>query len=436
MSQQAVQTISSLFRTEVAAAQSQQWMGAIRLAQPLSTWLIALVAVVVTLALIAYITLGSITKKARITGLTLPASGSVSVIAPTTGILQKVLVKEGQSVHAGQPLFELSTERHGDQGEITALIAQQLAARQHSLEAEQRQRTIQVKEKKQAIQLRLSNLQTESTQLQQEIVLAQRRQSLAQDSLNKFQNLQGSGYVSSAQTQQKQEDLIDIASRLSTLQRNQLQLAANRLGLQAEAADLDNGLANDQAQLKRSLASLQQEIAENGNRKASLLTAPQDGIVSVLNYSVGQSVNAGLSLATLLPMQAELEVQLYAPSRTTGFVSIGQSVLIRYQAFPYQKFGLHKGMVTDVSKTPLAPSELPSNLTSTILSNAQQNIQGFNSNEALYRIKVKLEKQSINAYGQMQALKPGMTLEADVLQDRRKIWEWVLEPLLAINNGM
>ncbi|MBK1889305.1 biotin/lipoyl-binding protein [Undibacterium sp. 14-3-2] len=117
MSQQAVQTISSLFRTEVAAAQSQQWMGAIRLAQPLSTWLIALVAVVVTLALIAYITLGSITKKARITGLTLPASGSVSVIAPTTGILQKVLVKEGQSVHAGQPLFELSTERHGDQGE-------------------------------------------------------------------------------------------------------------------------------------------------------------------------------------------------------------------------------------------------------------------------------------------------------------------------------
>jgi len=52
----------------------------------------------------------------------------------------------------------------------------------------------------------------------------------------------------------------------------------------------------------------------------------------------------------------------------------------------------------------------------------------------LYRIKVKLEKQSIQAYGQLQALKPGMTLEADVLQDRRKIWEWVLEPILAVTN--
>ena len=88
--------------------------------------------------------------------------------------------------------------------------------------------------------------------------------------------------------------------------------------------------------------------------------------------------------------------------------------------------------VLDVSRKPFAPNELPPNLASTILSNAQQNIQGFNSNEALYRIKVRLDKQSIAAYGQPQNLKPGMTLEADVLQDGRKIWEWVMEPVLAI----
>jgi membrane fusion protein len=238
--------------------------------------------------------------------------------------------------------------------------------------------------------------------------------------------------VSTAQTQQKQEDLIDIATRLSTLQRSQLQLKANQLALQAEATDLDNNLANEQAQLARSLASLQQEIAENSNRKANLLTASQDGIITALNYPAGQTVTAGQSLATLLPHQSDLEVQLYAPSRTAGFVSVGQNVLIRYQAFPYQKFGLHHGTVTDVSKTPFAPNELPANLASTILSNAQQNIQGFNSNEALYRIKVRLEKQSIDAYGKPQMLKPGMTLEADVVQDSRKIWEWVLEPVLAV----
>ena len=61
---------SPLFRPEVTAALSQQWMGAIRLAQPISSWLIAGVAFLIAIALISFITVGSVTKKARITGVT------------------------------------------------------------------------------------------------------------------------------------------------------------------------------------------------------------------------------------------------------------------------------------------------------------------------------------------------------------------------------
>ena len=50
----------------------------------------------------------------------------------------------------------------------------------------------------------------------------------------------------------------------------------------------------------------------------------------------------------------------------------------------------------------------------------------------LYRIKVKLTRQTITTYGTEHPLMPGMTLEADVIQDRRKIWEWIAEPLLAV----
>ncbi len=150
-------------------------------------------------------------------------------------------------------------------------------------------------------------------------------------------------------------------------------------------------------------------------------------MLATLIPSIKNSVQAADDL-TATP----LEAHLYAPSRTAGFVAKGHQVLIRYQAYPYQKFGLQQGTVIDVSKTPFAPNELPPSLASTILSNAQQNILGFNGNEALYRIKVRLDKQSIDAYGTLQSLKPGMTLEADVLQDRRKIWEWVMEPVLAV----
>lgn len=443
-----------LFRPEVTASHNQQWLGAIRLAQPISAWLIAGIALIVTMILIAFITLGNVTKKARVTGITLPIGGSISISAPNGGLLVNSHVIEGQTVSVGQILFELSTERQGDKGEITALVAQQLATRRQTLEAEQRLRTAQAIEKKQALVQRLNNLTTEASQLEQEIVLTQRRHNLAQDSVTKFQTLQNNGYVSAAQTQQKQEDMIDVDTHLSTLRRNKLQLEANQLAMQAELNAQANSLATDQAQLQRAVASLQQEIAENNNRKTNLITASQAGTITTLTSQIGQTINAGQVLATLIPSSsklvkttgapgttrttdaAQLEVHLYAPSRTAGFVAKGQQVLIRYQAYPYQKFGLQKGTVTDISDTPFAPNELPPNLASTILSNAQQNIQGFNSNEALYRIKVRLEKQTIDAYGQVQNLKSGMTLEADILQDKRKIWEWIAEPVLAVGNTL
>lgn len=435
---------SPLFRPEVTAALGSQWMGSIRLAQPLSASLIAIVALIIAAVLIAYITFGSITKKARVTGITVPVGGQLSVAAPNAGILLTTHVKEGEQVKAGQILFTLSTERQNSQGEITALVAQQLASRADSMAAEQRLRQSQYQEKKQALQQRLANLAQEQTQLEQELLLAQRRQQLAQQSVAKYETLQGNGYVSAAQTQQKQEDLLDISTRLSTLQRNKTQLQANQIALQSELDTLANSLATDLTQIERAKASLKQEAAENANRQAVQITATQAGTVTALTNQPGQAINTGQVLASLIPVDAKtahagatetgsLEAHLYAPSRTAGFIQPGQEVLIRYAAFPYQKFGLHKATVVDVSRTPFAPSELPQNLATTILSNAQQAINGFNSNEALYRIKVRLHEQSINAYGQAQMLKPGMTLEADVLQDSRKIWEWVLEPVLAMN---
>lgn len=438
---------SPLFRSEVVASSNQQWLGAIRLAQPLSSWLIAAFSIMIASALIVFVVMGSVTKKARTAGILVPDTGSLGIHAPNEGILIRSLVREGERVSAGQTLFELSTERQSSSGELTVLIAQQLASRRQSLDAEQRVRIAQHDDKKAEIVVRLKNQESEMLQLAQEIELAKRRYSLSQESLKKYETLQANGYVSPAQTQQKQEDLIDLGVRVSSLTRTRLQLQANRLNFEAELAALSNTLSTDLAQLQRAQAVLKQEVAENSNRKASLITAPQPGTITTITYQPGQAVNAGQALATLIPQATSLafgpslqqqgpalEVHLYAPSRTAGFVAIGQLVQIRYQAYPYQKFGLQRGIVTDVSKTPFAPAELPQNIASTILSNAQQNIAGFNGNEALYRIKVKLERQTIDAYGQVQALKPGMTLEADVIQDKRKIWEWIAEPLLAMTS--
>lgn len=95
---------------------------------------------------------------------------------------------------------------------------------------------------------------------------------------------------------------------------------------------------------------------------------------------------------------------------------------MRYRAFPYQKFGQHLGRVRDVSRSAVSPGEVSRHL-------------GQDIKEPRYRVIVALDGQSVLAYGQEEMLRPGMTLDADILLDRRRLIEWVLEPLFGFARG-
>lgn len=435
-------SVTPLFRAEMFSGRNKGDLGTIRMTTPISARLITVGALLIGAAFITFIGAGSVTRKTRVAGITMPAEGSLSIVAPSSGVLIKTLFHEGEYVAAGQVLFELSTERQVGNGEVSEIVSRQLAVEDRSLDDQQRFRVTQNRERRQALQQRLDSLAAELKQVNEELALAQRRYRLAERSLKQFESLQASGYMSAAQIQQKQEDLLDLAARISNVGRSAAQLQSSERDVEAELAGLDTTMANDLSQISRAKSSLVREMAENRSRKSVMITARESGILTTITYQVGQAVIASQVLAAMIPSaqpssksdgwMGEMEVQLYAPSRAAGFVAPGQEVRIRYQAFPYQKFGLQSGIVSNVSTTPFAPGELPPSLASTILSNAQQNINGFNNNEALYRIKVKLTRQTIRTYGKEQRLRPGMTLEADVIQERRKIWEWIAEPLLAV----
>ncbi|MGZ5200659.1 MAG: HlyD family secretion protein [Telluria sp.] len=428
---------AKLFRTEVFESRRAQSIGAIRLDQPIPGMLVAVTALALSAALVCFIVFGSVTKKARVAGLVVPVAGTVGITAPASGVLVHSRVKEGERVEEGQVLFALSTEKQGIGGELTALVAQQLEVRRQSLAEERRARVHQDEEKRRELDDKLRNAEAENRQLDHELDIAERRQDLARASVRQYETLQAGGFVSSSQSRQKQEDLLDAASRLASLQRTRVQLAATMLSLRAEREGLATKLAGDLAQIDNSLASVNQEIAENAGRKTALITAPKTGTVTAIGYQLGQSVNQGQTIATLIPASGgaaaapDLEVQLFVPSKMAGFIAAGQEVLIRYKAFPYQMYGLHPGRVIDVSATPFTPSELPPNLASVIVDDLQQSVQGYSGKEGLFRVRVRLVRQSIQVEGRQRQLVPGMALDADIVEDRRRIWQWILQPALA-----
>jgi membrane fusion protein len=122
-------------------------------------------------------------------------------------------------------------------------------------------------------------------------------------------------------------------------------------------------------------------------------------------------------LATVLPAGSGVHVELLVPTRAIGFVKAGSVVELRYEAFPFQRFGQYRGVVNQVSKTVWSQGE---------------RVGPFTVKEPVYRVDVKLDDQVVRAQGQEFPLKSGMLVGADILLEKRTIFEWVFEPVLEL----
>ncbi len=425
-----------MFRAAVTASQQASWMGAIRVAQRPAFAVVAAIAVVLAIALIAFALLGQVTRKARVPGLLMPPGGLLQVTSPLQGHAHELLVGEGEEVRRGQPLIRVRSERIVDGGDMTALALRAIEARARSLAQERRLQQRQAEERRETITARLRSLRAEAEQAGEELALVRERVGLARRSRERYASLAEDGFVSETQRQQKDEELLDLRARERNGQRALEAVEREARSLEAELVAIPTSLATALAQLDRGVAQLAQERSEIEARAGVAVTAPRDGRVSAMPLHAGQAVQAGQTLVTLVPHDEtprdagdpkptpRLVAQLYAPSRTVGFVQPGQAVWLRYAAYPYQKFGMAKGKVEHVSPTPIAPQDLPAGQAQALVSAAQ-------ANEPLYRIDVGLDRLSIDAYGREVPLRAGMALDADVNLEHRRIWEWLLEPLLA-----
>ena len=170
-------------------------------------------------------------------------------------------------------------------------------------------------------------------------------------------------------------------------------------------------------QVARQISELQQGLAQVEATRETVIRAPMTGVVTNIAVNQGQSVAADTSLATVLPRGSGLHVELVVPTRAIGFVKPGQEVMLRYEAFPYERFGQYHGVVTDIGRSVWSPGD---------------RIGPLSAKEPVYRVDVKLDKQAVAAFGQEFSLRPGMLVNADLLLEKRTLLEWMFEPVMQL----
>jgi membrane fusion protein len=415
----------SLFRQEVLEARQNRWLGGIVLGQPLSLWLLTAFAVGAALLIVLFLIFGDYTRRTRVGGQLLPDQGIATVTAPVPGTLAEVRVEEGQRVQAGEVLAVLVMPRATLVGGDThAALQAALAERQEGLVSGFASQREQLLAQQQGLAEQIAAVQSELRQIDAELNTRRAQYRLAQQTTQRLQELRARQFVTELQLQQQQAAELEQLGLVQALERQQLGLRRQWAQLQQAERELPARLAALDAAEQRDRAGLMQESVETSARAQKVIRAPLSGAVATRLGQPGQTVQAGQPLLSLLPAASRLEAHLLVPSRAIGFISPGDPVLLRYQAFPFQRFGHHRGRVERISRSALGTGELAA-----LLGKAP-------ASGPYYRIVVALERQTVRAFGQDEALKPGMTLEADILGERRRLWEWVLEPLYTITGRL
>lgn len=413
---------SPLFRAQALEAQQDHRFGGVLRVRSPATALLTIIAVLVAAVILCFGLWGQYTRKEHVAGYLAPTRGLIKVFTPQAGTILEKRVAEGQAVKQGEVLLVISSERSTTTMKDTqAAMLRELGERRDSLEQEKLKQAEIDSLAADDLAQRIAGFEAELKQAQVQAELQRSLVTDAERTIKRHEALVATHFVSEATLQQTQENLLEKRSQLANLQRMMTGLTRDLGSARMELASSSLKRANHAAAIERQMSELEQRITEADTLRTIALTAPADGTVTTILAEVGQTANLGTLLLSILPEGAELEAQLLVPTHAVGFIKPGQGVALRYPAFPYQRFGHYLGEVVTIGRTVIQPNE--SNLPLTL-------------QEPVYRVTVRLPAQQVSAYGQALSLQAGMMVDADIWVDRRRVLEWLFDPILSVTGRL
>src|SRR5665213_237259 len=329
---------ATLFRSEVRAHAENSWLGRIVLIRPPSFTFLTACALAMMACLAGFFMLGQYTSKARVTGMIAPVRGVVKVLAQQSGVVVGIFVAEGDAVTHETSLLVLGDARSSrTHGEIGAAVGLRLIEREKALDHEREFVAAGMRADQAALEHRRSGISRELEGIGNEIAAQEARAGIAQQGVGRARLLEGIGFLSPAALDRERDAALDQESRVEALRRARLTLARAHSSLRYELESTVSKASAQLASIDMQHAAIEQERLEHELQYRSSVVAPTDGVVTTVLVEKGQMVVPGTPLATIIPANSPLEAQLFAPSRSIGFVRAGNEVLLHYTAFPHQK---------------------------------------------------------------------------------------------------
>lgn len=409
----------------------------------ITLWTIMAFALIVLLWAI----FGRIDVVATAVGKIIPNDRTKVIQPMETAVVKAIHVRDGQEVKLGQMLVELdatTAAADSDRLDNEALSARLEAMRAHAMLAaltngsppklgsssgadaarvvteqiqligqyqEYQARQLQLKSEITRRRAELQATQEQVTKLEQTVPIARQRAADYQR-LVKENFISQHGYLEREQERIEQEQ--DLASSRAKVNEIRAALAEAQQQQATLTAETRRQLLDQKNLAEQKAASLGQEWVKADQRgRLMRLTAPVAGTVQQLAIStVGGVVTPAQLLMVIVPKENVLEVEAMLPNKDIGFVSPGQDAEVKVETFPFTKYGVLHGKITQVSSDAI-----------------QDEKPGL-----IYSTRVKLAKDTIRVENKIVRLSPGMAVTVEVKTGTRRVIEYFLSPLMQVTS--
>jgi len=413
-----------LYRVEAIKARQYKIYGEIILIRPLSMTISLGLASLVLLCSLAYLCTGRYAEKAQLMGSLIPDADVVTVYAPESARVTNTYVHPGQIVTVGEALFALTEERSGASGDVSleTEAKNRMTSRLGDLRQERDELVATSRTQTGDMAEHEAAAQHQQAEIAEELLSAKARGELARQRAVMQDSLYSEHLISQAALLDSKTDVFDQERALHELQRSNVQLDADLHKIHADLTIAPLTLRTQLAEKDQSIADVEAQLAENGYIRNTVVRATIEGTVSTVLCQPGLQIQPTNAMATLVPKYDRLEARLYAPSKSIGFLRVGDTAMLQYPSFPYEKFGHFPSKVISISSTPLSPLEYTFRT-------------GLSTPEPMYEVVAVLPSQQITAAEERHTLQPGMTAEADIVLDSRTLMEWILRPFLGLRRS-
>jgi len=368
-----------------------------------------------------------------------PAGQVQNIQSLEGGIIEEILVLEGQEVGTGQPLIKISDVAFASSFEENRLLYLELLARTSRLNAEafgiefkpveevsqqapqliaaekslfssnrqQLEETLAIlKEKVNQQQSALREAQSKQRQLRRSLELVKREIKIKQPLMDR-------GIISEVeflQLQQREAELEgEIEGVTLSIPRIESTIEEARFSKQKENLKFQNLAKKELNEVNAELARIREtQTALQDRVKRTTLRSPVNGIVQQLHINtIGGVIAPGSSIVDIVPQEDALLVELRINPADIAYINVGQFARLKFSAYDFAVHGSLQGIVTFVSADTVTDEE----------------------GETYYLVRVKPVKPFLGATLGELPIKIGMTAEADIITDKKTILSYLTEPV-------